>query len=270
MEKEDLFGKYCDVASAYLDSINYNNGNNFIVSLPLFRKEEDKVYICFYIEKKDGIYASRPLDWLLIDIDSYKVYKFYSCNNHYDIKKELVDEMNILVSPFCYLQLVYYDFIYVKYLYEKSGKYLFDEVFDKNYKTIDNIKMLYQDGRYIKYTEYVKRNIVNYTFDKNGVDKFMDDFNALVSESLIKYFNNILNKIEKGEDFQTDLSNYLDIAKFMCNQDVQVIDAFDNVLDSQNNALTDCLKLFNNKIIPKRKNERLKKFGEDFFENNIK
>ena len=52
MEKEDLFEKYCDIASDYLDSISYNDNKDYIVSLPLFRKVNDKIYICFYVEKK--------------------------------------------------------------------------------------------------------------------------------------------------------------------------------------------------------------------------
>ena len=74
--------------------------------------------------------------------------------------------MNILVRPDCYLQLVYYDVSYIKYLYKQSGKYLFDEVFDNNYNVINKIKMLKQDNKYIAYTRYIKPDIVNYTFDK--------------------------------------------------------------------------------------------------------
>ena len=66
--------------------------------------------------------------------------------------------MNILVRPDCYLQLVYYDVSYIKYL--------FYEVFDNNYNVIDKIKMLKQDNKYIAYTRYIKPDIVNYTFDK--------------------------------------------------------------------------------------------------------
>lgn len=55
----------------------------------------------------------------------------------------------------------------------------------------------------------------------------------------------------------------------MCNQDVEIIEAIDNVLDNQNKELTNTLKDFNTSIIPNRKNERLIKFGDDFFENNI-
>lgn len=271
MEKEVLFEKYCDVASDYLDRINYNNKNNFIVSLPLFRKEDGKIYICFYIEKKDGTYANKPMDWLLIDIESYKVYKFYNCeDNDYDVKKILPNEINILVSPYCYLQLVYYDFSYIKYSHEKSGKYLFDKIFDDNYNVINKIKMLKQDGKYITYTEYVKQSISNYDFDKNGVDKYMDDFNTVISKSLLAGFDNALLNIKNGKDYQASLTNYVDIAKFVCNQDVEVIDAIDNVLEKQNIELTNVLKYFNNTIIPNRKNERLTKFGDDFFENNIK
>lgn len=74
--------------------------------------------------------------------------------------------MNILVRLDCYLQLVYYDVSYIKYLYKQSGKYLFDEVFDNNYNVINKIKMLKQDNKYIAYTRYIKPDIVNYTFDK--------------------------------------------------------------------------------------------------------
>ena len=271
MEKEDLFEKYCDIASDYLDDINYNDKKGYIISLPLFRKENDKIYICFYVEKKDGAYANKPIDWLLIDIDSYKVYKFYNCgSNDYDAKKILPNSMNILVSPYCYLQLVYYDFSYIKYLYEKREKYLFNEVFDKNYNVIDKIKMLKQDDEYIAYTKYVKQNIVNYTFDKKGINKFIDDFNTTISKSLLDCFDSTLLNVKDGKDYQDSLTNYLDIVKFVCNQDVEVIDAIDNVLEKQNTVLTNVLKCFNNIIISNRTNERLVKFGDDFFENNIK
>ena len=33
MEKEDLFEKYCDIASEYLDSISYNDKKDYIVSV---------------------------------------------------------------------------------------------------------------------------------------------------------------------------------------------------------------------------------------------
>ena len=271
MEKEDLFEKYYNIASDYLDNINYNDKKGYIIYLPLFRKENDKLYICFYIEKKVGAYANKPIDWLLIDIDSYNVYKFYNCrSNDYDVKKILPNSMNILVSPYCYLQLVYHDISYIKYLYEQSGKYLFDEVFDKNYNVIDKIKMLKQDNEYIAYTKYVKQNIVNYTFDKKGIDKFIDDFNAIISKALLDCFYRALFNIKDRENYQDSLTNYIDIVKFVCNQDVEVIDAIDNVLDNQNKELTNTLKHFNNIVIPNRQNERLTKFGNDFFENNIK
>ena len=244
MEKEDLFEKYCDIASDYLDDINYNDKKGYIISLPLFRKENDKIYICFYASKKDGAYANKPIDWLLIDIDSYKVYKFYNCgSNNYDAKKILPNSMNILVSPYCYLQLVYYDFSYIKYLYEKREKYLFNEVFDKNYNVIDKIKMLKQDDEYIAYTKYVKQNIVNYTFDKKGINKFIDDFNTTISKSLLDCFDSTLLNIKAGKDYQDSLTNYIDIVKFVCNQDVEIIDAIDNVLERQNTVLTDTLNL---------------------------
>lgn len=271
MEKEDLFEKYCDIASDYLDSISYNDKKDYIVSLPLFRKVNDKIYICFYVEKKDGTYANKPMDWLLIDIDSYNVYKFYNCRiNDYDTKKILPNSMNILVSPYFYLQLVYHDVSYIKYLYEQSDKYLFDEVFDKNYNVIDKIKMLKQDNEYIAYTKYVKQNIVNYTFDKKGIDTFIDDFNTIISKSLLDCFDSTLFNIKNGKNYQDSLTNYVDIVKFVCNQDVEIIEAIDNVLDNQNKELTNTLKYFNNIVIPNRQNERLTKFGNDFFENNIK
>ena len=271
MEKEDLFEKYCDIASDYLDSISYNDKKDYIVSLPLFRKVNDKIYICFYVEKKDGTYANKPMDWLLIDIDSYNVYKFYNCRiNDYDTKKILPNSMNILVSPYFYLQLVYHDFAYIKYLYEQSDKYLFDEVFDKNYNVIDKIRMLKSDNQYTNYTDYIKQNIVNYTFDKKGINKFIDDFNTIVSKSLLDCFDNTLFNIKNGKDYQASLTKYVDIVKFVCNQDVEIIDAIDNILDNQNKDLTNTLKYFNNIVIPNRKNERLVKFGDDFFENNIK
>lgn len=101
MKKEHLFEECCDAASKYLDNINYNDNKGYILSLPLFRKENNKIFICFYIEKQQGTYASKPLDWLLIDIDSCNVYKFYNCHdNDYDTNKILSNTMNILVSPF--------------------------------------------------------------------------------------------------------------------------------------------------------------------------
>ena len=230
-----------------------------------------KYIFVFMLKKKDGAYANKPIDWLLIDIDSYKVYKFYNCgSNDYDAKKILPNSMNILVSPYCYLQLVYYDFSYIKYLYEQSGKYLFNEVFDKNYNVIDKIKMLKRDDEYIAYTKYVRQNIVNYTFDKKEINKFIDDFNTTISKSLLDCFDNTLLNVKDGEDYQDSLTNYLDIVKFVCNQDAEVIDAIDNVLENQNTVLTNVLKCFNNIIISNRTNERLVKFGDDFFENNIK
>ena len=41
------------------------------------------------------------------------------------------------------------------------------------------------------------------------------------------------------------------------------------MLERQNIVLTDILKYFNNTIIPNRRKERLTKFGDDFFKNNI-
>lgn len=40
--------------------------------------------------------------------------------------------------------------------------------------------------------------------------------------------------------------------------------------DNQNKKLTNTLKYFNNTIILNKQNERLTKFGNDFFKNNIK
>ena len=130
--------------------------------------------------------------------------------------------------------------------------------------------MLKQDNEYIAYTKYVKQNIVNYTFDKKGIDTFIDDFNTIISKSLLDCFDSTLFNIKNGKNYQDSLTNYVDIVKFVCNQDVEIIEAIDNVLDNQNKELTNTLKYFNNIVIPNRQNERLTKFGNDFFKNNIK
>lgn len=168
------------------------------------------------------------------------------------------------------MQLVYYDITYIKYLYEQSDKYIYNVIFSPEYGEIDKIKMLNQDGHTIEYTNYIKQNLKNYTLNKQGIETFMGDFNSLVSKSLLAAFEDIISNIKENKDYQTSLTEYLNIVKFVCNQDAEIIDAIDNVADKQNKELTNALKNINNIIIPKRKNDRLLKFGNNFFENNIK
>lgn len=253
MKGKTYFDIFNDIAYEYVKKEKYRKS---LISLPLLRKENDKIYVGYYIFTNTDIYAEKPYCWLLIDIDKEKVVKCYKTKEYdFDSKKLLPEKMKILLKPDNYLQLVFQDFTYAKMLYQKENKYDFNKMFTKEYLEIDRLKILSQNEKNIKYTDYFKNNISNYNSDET--EKFVISIGKIISKQLITEFNNVLGKIKKKEDYQTDLKKYLDLVKFALIQDIQLINAFDNVSENEDAKLNKALEIIANRIIPNRRQEKM-------------
>lgn len=207
-------------------------GERVVLSDAIFRKEKGKYYLGFMIydfvdEKNNDFRIKRPTKWMLLDILSGDLIDHYDAND-YDYSNQDDLPFNLKVSSQGSPELYkYYNQVMKSFQGWKRQVLVELEQSEKE----NNFKSLKVDEDFISPRDYIISNIEPYLLEMFDKLKGLGD---VVQQAFEESYNYVIEEVrnhyrETNEINQEKLKNYLELIKYLWNDQIEFINAFDNV-----------------------------------------
>ena len=228
------FNEYINIVKKYSKE---NINKNCIIFEPLFRTEENTLYLSYMISdynKNNEKEIIKPTHYILQNIYTGKIEKVYNCEEH-NFTDNIPDNKIYNNSG----STVLYDIEnYIMKSLNKWKKQIKEEINNKFKKDLYNEKILLFNSKNISSKEYINENIdeIIKGVENNLFTRFENDINNGIENYKNYLFDFIKNKYQNNIVDKETIKTYTNLIKFLYPDFIELINIFtniDNIIDTE-------------------------------------